>query len=447
MLHTARTHDDRNTVFMNPNISNFNGIDIPSDDVLTNCMHCGLCLPVCPTFAITGREKSSPRGRIRLIKAVAEGTLEMTEGFVDEMNFCLDCQACETACPAGVKYGSLVESVRNQMRIQGKESTTALTLKWIFLRNVVSKKYLLKLVARTLGIYQSSGLERLVKKSYVIKKLAPKLSKLQELSPRIDGRFFDDIYPEIVTPTVVPKYRVGFLSGCIMNVAFAKINEDTVKVLLHHDCEVIIPKDQVCCGSLQAHNGDFDIARTLAKKNIHVFLKYDLDAIVMNSAGSGALMKEYGHYLHDDLLYAKKAEILSSKVKDISEFLFEIGLKKPVKEYCHRVSYHDACHLVHAQKVSKQPRELIRSIPGIEYVELNEASWCCGSAGTYNIIRHEDSMIILDRKIENVKIADAEFLVANNPGCLTQIEYGCANNHIKTKVIHLATLLRDVYEL
>ncbi|MFA5833058.1 MAG: (Fe-S)-binding protein [Bacteroidota bacterium] len=427
--------------------SNFSGIDIPSDDIITNCMHCGLCLPVCPTYAITGREKSSPRGRIRLIKSVAEGTLDVTDGFIDEMNFCLDCQACETACPAGVKYGSLVESVRNQLRVQSKASPSTRIMKWIFLRNVLSKKYLLKFTARILGFYQSSGLEQIMKHSLVVKKLAPNLSKIQNLSPRIDDRFFDDVYPEIVRPSGKSRLRVGFLSGCIMNVAFAHINEDTVKVLLHHDCEVIIPKNQVCCGSLQAHNGDFDIARTLAKKNIDEFLKFDLDAIVMNSAGCGALMKEYGHYLHDDPDYAEKAELLSGKVKDISEFLFDIGLKRPVKEFRHRVTYHDACHLIHAQKISKQPRDVIKSIPGVEYVELNEASWCCGSAGIYNVVRHEDSMKILDRKMENVTIADAEYIVANNPGCITQIEYGCKKNNSTMKIVHLATLLRNVYEL
>jgi glycolate oxidase iron-sulfur subunit len=427
--------------------SYFTGIDLPSDDVLTNCMHCGLCLPVCPTFAITGKERSSPRGRIRLIRSVADGTLDITDGFVDEMNFCLDCQACETACPAGVKYGSLVESARNQIRLQGKESPTAASLKWIFLRNVISKNILLKLAARTLGVYQRSGLDALMRRSVVIKKFLPKLSKLQALAPRVDDRFFDDMYPEVMKPAGTVRHRVGFLSGCIMNVAFAGVHEDTVKVLLHHDCEVIIPKQQVCCGSLQAHNGDFDIARTLAKKNIDVFLKYDLDVIVMNSAGCGALMKEYGHYLKDDPEYAENAERLAAKVKDISEFLFDIGLKKPAKEFRHSVSYHDACHLLHSQKVSLQPRSLIQSIPGITYVELNEASWCCGSAGIYNVTRHEDSMSILDRKMFNVKKTGAEFLVANNPGCIIQIEYGCAQQNIPMKIVHLATLLRHVYEL
>ena len=427
--------------------SNFIGVDIPSDDVLTNCMHCGLCLPVCPTYAITGREKSSPRGRIRLIKAVAEGALDITEGFVDEMNFCLDCQACETACPAGVKYGSLVESARNQIRVQKKDSAFALTMKWIFLRNVLSKKYLLNSISKILGIYQSSGLESIFKNSVVVKKLTPKLFKLQMLSPRVDGRFFDEIYPEIVMPRNAPKYAVGFLSGCIMNVAFAHVHEDTVKVLVHHDCKVIVPKNQVCCGSLQAHNGDFDVARDLAKKNIDAFLKYDLDAIVMDSAGCGALMKEYGHYLRDDPEYSEKAKQLSAKVKDLSEFLFEIGMKIPSQQFRHRVSYHDACHLIHAQKISKEPRELLKLIPGIDFVELNEASWCCGSAGIYNVTQHEDSMKILDRKMQNIRQTQAEFLVANNPGCLTQIEYGCAQHQVNTKIVHFATLLRTAYEL
>jgi glycolate oxidase iron-sulfur subunit len=289
-------------------------------------------------------------------------------------------------------------------------------------------------------------LESIFKNSLVIKKLTPKLFRLQFLSPRIDGRFFDHI-PEIVKPQGTPKYTVGFLSGCIMNVAFANVHEDTVKVLLHHDCKVVIPKKQVCCGSLQAHNGDFDVARDLAKKNIDAFLKFDLDAIVMDSAGCGALMKEYGHYLQDDKEYSEKAKILSSKVKDLSEFLFEIGMKRPSKEFKHRVSYHDACHLIHAQKISKEPRELLKAIPGIDFAELNEASWCCGSAGIYNVTRYEDSMKILDRKMENVRQTDAEFLVANNPGCITQIEYGCSQQNVKMRIVHFATLLRTAYEL
>lgn len=434
---------------MNPQTltSGFIGVDIPNDDVITNCMHCGLCLPTCPTFSLTGQEKSSPRGRIRLIKFVAEGKLPMTQGFIDEMNFCLDCQACETACPAGVHYGSLVETARNQIRIQGKQSFGERILKKIFLRNVLAHPRTLKLVARILWLYQQSGIESFIKFSGLARLLTPKLSNLQELSPRPDSRFFDVQFPEIVSPNGAVQYKVGFLSGCIMNVAFSKIHEDTIKVLLHHGCEVVIPKGQVCCGSLQAHNGDFDTARDLAKKNIDVFSQYTLDAIVINSSGCGAMMKEYGHYLHHDPEYTDKAQKISAKVKDVSEFLYSIGLKKPEREFPHAVTYHDACHLVHSQGISKQPRELLKSIPGIQYVELHEASWCCGSAGIYNIVRYDDSMKILERKMKNISDTHAEYIVANNPGCLLQIEYGCRHNGTHAKVVHLATLLREAYGL
>ncbi|MDD8016749.1 MAG: (Fe-S)-binding protein [Bacteroidota bacterium] len=269
--------------------------------------------------------------------------------------------------------------------------------------------------------------------------------QLQKLSPRVDKLFFDEQHPEILKPNGVSKYRIGFLSGCLMNVAFAKINEDTIKVLLHHDCEVIIPKEQVCCGSLQAHNGDFEIARELAKKNVDVFSGYDLDAIVMNSAGCGALMKEYGEYLKDDPKYFQKAQKLSNKVKDLSEFLIGIGLKKTERKFTKRVTYHDACHLIHAQKIYKEPREIIQSIPGIQYIELNEASWCCGSAGIYNVVNYSDSMKILDRKMENILSANPEYIVTTNPGCITQIAYGCKTRNLGTQVIHLATLLREIY--
>lgn len=425
----------------------FAGIDVPSDDVITNCMHCGLCLPTCPTYALTGREKSSPRGRIRLIKSVAEGKLEMTQGFIDEMNFCLDCQACETACPAGVKYGSLVESARNQIRLQGKQSFGERMLKKLFLRSVLSNSHRLKFVARLLWMYQNLGIETFINKSGIAKLLLPKLAKVQQLSPRADRKFFDELYPEVISPQGKAKYRVGFLSGCIMNVAFSKINEDTIKVLLHHDCEVIIPKQQVCCGSLQAHNGDFDSARELAKKNVDVFSRSELDAIIMNSAGCGAMMKEYGHYLHDSAYYVDAAQKFSEKVKDVSEFLFDIGMKKPTHTFNHRVTYHDACHLAHAQKIAHQPRELLKSIPGIQYVELNEASWCCGSAGIYNVARYDDSMKILERKMANIETTNAEYIIASNPGCLLQIGFGCRQQSVESKVVHLATLLREVYQL
>lgn len=423
----------------------FAGADVPSDDVITNCMHCGLCLPTCPTFSITGNERSSPRGRIRLIKAVAEGKLDITPGFVDEMNFCLDCQACETACPAGVKYGSLVESARDQIRRAGRERPVAAFLKKVLLRGVLARPAMLRFVARLLRMYQRSGLEWFLERSGLLRVIAPKLSSLQKLAPRPDAVPFSGTVPEVIRPVGPVRYRVGFLSGCIMDVAFAGINDDTVKVLLHHGCEVVVPSGQRCCGSLQAHNGDFESARQLARTNIDAFRTHRLDAIVMNSAGCGAMMKEYGHYLKDDPMYAAHAADLSAKVQDITEFLFTIGLRPPEREFPHTVTYHDACHLAHSQKVTMQPRALLRSVPGLQFRELPEASWCCGSAGIYNVVHHDASVKLLDRKMRNVEIVDADFLVANNPGCLLQIEFGRTRTGARTEVLHFATLLRKVY--
>jgi glycolate oxidase iron-sulfur subunit len=425
----------------------FIGVDIPSDDVITNCMHCGLCLPTCPTYNLTGRERSSPRGRIRLIKAVAEGELDLTKGFIEEMNFCLDCQACETACPAGVKYGSLVEAARNQIAVQGKESRAEKIIKTVFLKHVLSSKAQLKFVARLLRFYQRSGLEKFVTGSGLLRAISPKLANLQKLSPRIDEQFFDETHPEILYPNGKIRYRVAFLSGCIMNVAFSQINDDTVQVLLHNGCQIIIPNDQGCCGSMQAHNGDFETARMLARKNIDVFLRHDFDYLVINSAGCGALMKEYGHYLKDDPAYAERAEAFSKKVLDLTEFLALIDWKIPELPFAHRVAYHDACHLAHAQKVTVQPRLLLSRIPGVTPVELPESSWCCGSAGTYNMTHYDDSMKILERKMANVKSAQVEYVVASNPGCLAQMEYGCELYDVDVNIIHFATLLRKAYRL
>ncbi len=436
-----------NITEQSPKLGGFAGVDIPNYDFITNCMHCGLCLPTCPTYSLTGLERSSPRGRIRLIKSVADGELEMTQTFIDEMNFCLDCQACETACPAGVKYGALVEAARAQIFQKRVLPLKERLLKWIFLKNVLSSKWKLKLTAGLFRIYQQWGIESVIKKSGVLKIFSSKLNDLQALAPRIDTQYSDKIIPEILKPQGTAKYRVGFLSGCLMNVAFAGINKDTVDVLLHNGCEVITPREQECCGSLQAHSGDFETARRLARHNIEVFSKYELDAIVMNSAGCGAFMKEYGHYLNDDAMYAEKARILSTKIKDISEFLIGIEFRIPTTQFNKRVAYHDACHLAHAQKISTEPRILLAMIPGIDLVELPEASWCCGSAGIYNVVHYDDSMKLLERKMDNVKSTEAEIIVANNPGCLGQMQYGANKFDVDVEIIHFSTLLKRAYRL
>ncbi len=428
----------------------FQGIDIPNYDFIVNCMHCGLCLPHCPTYALTGSEKSSPRGRIRIIKSVADGELSITPGFVDEMAFCLDCQACETACPAGVKYGSLVEAARAQIFQQGYESLFSTLTKRFLLGWVLAKQSRTRILARILNIYQKFGLQWFFQQTGLIKIFSTKLHELQFLAPTISAHPSAELYPDRVEPYGEKRYTVGFLTGCLMDLTFADVNVDTIELLRHYGCEIVIPPQQTCCGSLQGHNGDRATSRELALKNIKAFDTENLDAIIMNTAGCGAFMKEYGHLLEDVPTVSSQARRFSAKVKDLSEFLSTIGPPaglKPGRSYSSkRVTYHDACHLVHTQKISRQPRELIQSVPGITYVELSEASWCCGSAGIYNIVRYDDSMKLLDRKLNHIENSDADVLITSNHGCLAQLRYGLAKSKQRTELLHIATFLRRAIE-
>jgi glycolate oxidase iron-sulfur subunit len=409
-------------------------------------MHCGLCLPTCPTYVLTGLEKSSPRGRIRLIKAVAERELEITPEFIEEMNFCLDCQACETACPAGVKYGSLVESARAQISWGDHESWSTRNIKRLLLNKLFSKAERLAWFARLLRLYQKSGLDWLLKRTGLLRVLSKRLDQIQFLAPRISLHSSKTRLDREYKALENPSYRVGFLTGCVMDLAFADVNVDTVELLAHHGCEVVFPRTQVCCGSLQAHNGEMIAARILARQNVEAFADVGLDAIVMNSAGCGAFMKEYGAVLRNEPEYAAPAAAIAKKVKDISEFLCEIGLRVngPSSRMTgsKRVTYHDACHLVHSQKISEEPRRLIKSIPSVEFVELPESTWCCGSAGVYNITHYDTSMDLLDRKISNIRMINPDVIVTSNPGCLVQLEYGLRKERIDIELLHLATFLR-----
>lgn len=375
-----------------------------------------------------------------------EGEMGVTEGFAAEMNFCLDCQACESACPAGVKYGQLVEAARAQIFVNGPHNFISKVLKIILLNQVFRSARRFILLAKLIRLYQISGLDSLLKKTGLLRAVSKKLHNIQFLLPTISRKPSSEILPSDILPVEKPRHRVGFLTGCIMDIAFAQTNIDTVELLLHHGCEVIIPPGQCCCGSLQSHNGDMGTARSLARQNIETFAKLNLDAIIMNSAGCGAFMKEYGVVLADDPVYAAPAMELAGKVQDISEFLFKIGLRIDKKggdaSLSKRVTYHDPCHLVHSQKISDEPRRLIQSIPGVEYVELTEASWCCGSAGIYNITHHDTAMQLLDRKIENVRKANPDIIVTGNPGCLIQLKYGLEKKGMNIELLHLATFLR-----
>lgn len=418
---------------------------LPHDDILQQCMHCGLCLATCPTYDLTKMERSSPRGRIYMIKSVARGEMELSETFAEEMNFCLDCQACETACPAGVKYGRMVETARVVVEESIHKRKFSVILKRFLLRNVVASREALKFVSRLLKLYQKSGLQNLLRKSGLLQLVSKKLYEIEKLTPVISDKFSDSNIKEIENPNGSVKYKTAFHFGCLMNTMFADINQDTIDVLKSIGCQIITPKDQVCCGSLMGHNGDMEFALSLARKNIDAFLKHDYDFLISNSAGCGAFMKDYAHLLEDDPKYSERAKLFSSKVKDVMEFLAENkleseGMVAPLETEL--ITYHDACHLAHAQKITAQPRDVIKSIPGVKYIELEESSWCCGSAGIYNVVRYDDAFKQLERKMKNIKKNGARIVLTGNPGCMGQIKFGINKFGIDAEVIHPITLIK-----
>jgi glycolate oxidase iron-sulfur subunit len=419
---------------------------LPNDDILQQCIHCGLCLATCPTYDLTKLERSSPRGRIRMIRSVARGEMELSLLFADEMNFCLDCQACETACPAGVKYGRMVETARVVVDEAGYGSKISLALKRFALRKIIASRNGLKVASWFLKIYQKIGVQKFVRATGILKIFSKNLAEIENLSPVISNKFSDTLIKEIELPSGEIKYKTAFHFGCLMNTMFADINIDTIDVLKECGCKTVTPKDQICCGSLMGHNGDMKFALNLARKNIDAFEKHDYDYLISNSAGCGAFMKDYAHLLEDDPTYAEKAKIFSSKVKDVMEFfveqksLLKLNLNNDFESS--DITYHDACHLVHAQKISEQPREVIKSLPGMNYKELEEASWCCGSAGIYNVVRYNDAVRQLERKMYNIKNTKAGIVVTGNPGCMGQIKWGAHKFNVDVEVLHPVTLIK-----
>ena len=411
--------------------------------VVQQCMHCGMCLPTCPTYMETKQERNSPRGRISLMRSIADGDLQVTPAFADEMYYCLGCLACETACPAGVKYADLFETARAEIERTGAAGHGQRDFwRWLTLEVLFMRPRLLRFVGRLLHLYQSSGLERVVRASGLLWLLPSKLRKLEPQTPRIASETSDELIAAVEAPAM-KKHRVGLLTGCVQDLAFSNINRDTADVLLANGCEVITPRAQHCCGSLHAHNGALDLARELARTQIDSFDLDSLDAIITNAGGCGSHLKKYAHLLHDDPAYAKKAEQWDAKVKDIHEWLVQTGFRAP-SSGCglNEVTYHESCHLCHGQKVVSQPRTVLKSIPGLKLTELPESNWCCGSAGIYNITQPEQSAKLLERKVANVRKTGADVVVTSNPGCHLQLGNGLGSG---CQVTQPVTLLAQAY--
>ena len=424
--------------------------------ILAQCIHCGLCLPTCPTYDATKLERHSPRGRIQLMKNVAEGRLDVTEVFGDEMYFCLGCLACETACPAGVDYTRMFEEARADIERSGVLNTEKRTfIRSALLRGVFTRPWLLRLVGRLIYFYQATGLEALVRKLGLMR-LAPKsLRELEPLAPRIRRDFSDDLIAEVETPAEEARGRVGMLTGCVQDLTYSDVNRDTVDVLLANGFEVVTPRMQHCCGSLHGHNGEIEAARDMARRNIDAMERSaggieSLDAIISNAGGCGSHLRHYDHLLHDDPRYAARAALWSKKLRDVHEFIIAAGPVKPshslaVDGQPLEVTYHESCHLCHGQKITKQPRELLKFIPGVKLVELPESSWCCGSAGVYNITQPDMSMKLLERKMGNIAKTKARVVANGNPGCSVQLEAGTRMHGVDVEITHPMTLLARAY--
>ncbi|SFQ00723.1 glycolate oxidase iron-sulfur subunit [Geodermatophilus dictyosporus] len=388
----------------------------PSKELISDCVHCGFCLTTCPTYTLWGEEMDSPRGRIYLMKSGLEGE-PMTDSMVQHFDACLGCMACVTACPSGVQYDKLIEATRAQVERNHDRSPGDRAL-----RNAIFAlfpyKRRLRALRGPLRLYQRSGLPKVIRRSGLLERLAPKLAVMESLAPPLEKR---EPIPARTPAAGARRAVVGLLTGCVQGEFFPGVNAATVRVLAAEGCDVIVPQAQGCCGALSVHNGRDDEAKRFARRTVEAFESAGVDWVVVNAAGCGSSMKEYADLLADDPAYAERARAFTDKVRDVSEILAELGTVATRHPLEVTVAYHDACHLAHAQGVRAQPRALLQEVPGLQLREIPEAAICCGSAGIWNVLNPEPARELGDRKAANIVSTGAALLVTANPGCLMQV--------------------------
>lgn len=462
-------------------------------DQLTNCMRCGFCQTACPTFNETGLEAASPRGRIALMKAVYDDMMKPDLAFKEQMDLCLGCRACEPACPSDVKYGQLIEQTREAIASEWQYPIHHRGIRRVFMKELFPKHGRMRMVGGLLRFYQKSGLRTLTNKVGILKLFPQHMREMEAILPEAssDGvlkRWVDAGLPArtetsqdgsrlLVIPPVGEKVaRVGLFRGCIMDVLFTETNLNTIHLLRHSGYEVVIPEAQTCCGALHAHAGETQQSQGLAGKNIDVFAAAGVESVATNAGGCGAILKEYDHLMAKDDKYREGAKVFASQVKDITELLRESARPLPFRESNHRtdpieasvgsllpddvqatvaeaattadrvvITYQDSCHLRNVMHVQNEPRQLLRSIPGVELRELQGADRCCGSAGIYNVVQPEMSTSVLDHKMEHVEQTQAQIIVTSNPGCLMQMQWGIlrSGQTERMKAMHLVDLLAE----
>jgi glycolate oxidase iron-sulfur subunit len=426
--------------------SGFTGSDVPPASVYDQCVRCGLCLPTCPTYVETLVETSSPRGRIALIKAVDEGRLPLTSpGFMHQMSECLDCRACEAVCPSGVAYGELLEPARTQIEraTAGKRPFFARLTRGFALDALFSNLALMRVTATLLRFYQRSGLQGFARGSGLLRLFG--LAELEAQAPAISRHFFVPSGQRFAPTTIEQKVTACLHAGCVMHVAFADVDEATVRVLQRSGCAVVVPAGQGCCGAIAVHAGEMDLGRKLAKKNIEAFERSGAEVYVINAAGCGSSLKEYGTLFAHDPDWSERAARFSACVRDVTELLDELGLAPELGRIDATVTYQDPCHLAHAQRISAAPRRLLARIPGLLLREQNESSLCCGSAGIYNVTQPEMAERLQTRKVDNVVATGAEIVATANPGCALQLTNGLRKKESAVRVKHVVELIDEAY--
>ncbi|HZP95305.1 MAG TPA: heterodisulfide reductase-related iron-sulfur binding cluster [Candidatus Limnocylindria bacterium] len=413
-------------------------VDAPARELLDRCVHCGFCLPTCPTYAVLGLEMDSPRGRIRLMQTVWDGRVDVSgDEFAKHIGQCLDCRACETACPSGVEYGKLVEGARSQIELSRRRSPLSAAVRSLAFRVLLVRPGMLALFARASVLAKRLGAGRVLR--------AVGARRLADMLALVPDRASSTSLERTYAAAGARRGRVALFQGCVMRAAFAGTNAATARVFARNGIEVVVPERQTCCGALHAHAGARGDARELAKRNVAALERLDVDAFVVNAAGCGAHLKEYGWLLKDDPAWRERALRFAARVRDASEHLTAVGLVARPGALRARAVYDDPCHLLHGQRVKDQPRALLAAIPGLELLPLVEADMCCGSAGTYNVTQPELSRALLERKVGHVRASGANMVVTANPGCQMQIAAGLRAAGAPVNVVHLMDVLDRAY--
>jgi glycolate oxidase iron-sulfur subunit len=386
----------------------------------------------------------SPRGRIHLMAGVSQGA-PIGPGYLEHIGLCLACRGCETACPSGVPYGRMIEDARAEIETRGSRGRVAGWIRKLFFERVLESRVLMTLVGTALYLFEASGMKALMRAVASLKLLGV-LGDLVQLAPPIEPPFFFSQIGKTFPAQGEKRHRVAFLSGCLANVAFARLHEATVRVLQKNGCEVVVPGGQGCCGALHLHAGLRNGARALARRNVDALLGGEYDAIITNAGGCGSTLKEYGELLADDPAYAAKARDFAGRVRDVTEFLASIELNPALKRLDAVVTYQDSCHLAHAQHIRSAPRKLLSAVPGVTLHEMRGADQCCGSAGIYNAIHTGMAMQVLASKMEAVNATGASIVASSNPGCMLQLRAGVRLHGAGQKVMHVVEILDQAYK-